>query len=91
MKLIFRVHALKRMFERRVSVDEVQAVLRTGELIADYPDDSPYPSRLVLGWVGRRPLHVVAAYNAVDDETLVVTVYEPDPAAWNPDFRRKAR
>ena len=91
MKYIFRVHALKRMFERRVSVDEVQAVLRNGELIADYPDDTPYPSRLVLGWVGRRPLHVVAAYNAVDDETIVATVYEPDPAAWNPDFRRKAR
>ena len=36
-------------------------------------------------------LNVVAAYNAVDDETIVVTVYEPDPAGWSPDFRRKAR
>lgn len=36
-------------------------------------------------------VRVVAAYNAVDDETIVVTVYEPDPAEWNPDFRRKAR
>ena len=86
-----RVHAVKRMFERVVSVDEVQAVLESGEVIADYPDDTPYASRLVLGWAGRRPLHVVAAYNAADDETIVVTVYEPDPAAWDPDFRRKAR
>lgn len=91
MNYIFRVHALKRMFERAVSVDEVKAVLGSGETIAEYPDDTPYPSRLTLGRVGRRPLHVVAAYNAADDETIVITVYEPDPAEWSPDFRRKAR
>ena len=91
MNYIFRVHALKRMFERAVSVDEVKAVLASGETIVEYPDDTPYPSRLVLGWAGRRPLHVVAAYNAAVDETIVVTVYEPDPVEWNPDFRRRAR
>lgn len=91
MKYKFRTHAVKRMFERGVSVDEVQVVLESGEVIAAYPEDTPYPSRLVLGWSGRRPLHVVAAYNAEDDETIVVTAYEPDPAGWNPDFRRKAR
>ena len=52
---------------------------------------SGYPSRLVLGWRGGRPLHVVAAYNATDDETIVVTVYEPATADWEPDFRRKTR
>jgi hypothetical protein len=89
MKITFRTHAVRRMFERAVSPDEVRAVLATGETIADYPDDSPYPSRLVLGWRGGRPLHVVAAYNATDDETIVVTVYEPVTADWEPDFRRK--
>ena len=88
-KVIYRVHALKRMFERSVTPDEVGAVLTKGETIANYPDDSPYPSRLVLGWSGGRPLHVVAAYNAQDNETIVVTVYEPDPATWDADFRRK--
>ena len=39
----------------------VQAVLESGEAIAEYPDDTPYASRLVLGWAGPRPLHVVAA------------------------------
>jgi len=79
------------MFERAVSTDEVRAVLATGETIADYPDDTPYPSQLVLGWRGDRPLHVVAAYNATDDETIVVTVYEPVTADWEPGFRRKKR
>ena len=49
MKITFRAHAVRRMFERVVSTDEVRAVLATGETIADYPDDTPYPSRLVLG------------------------------------------
>jgi len=88
-KVIYRVHALKRMFERAVTPDEVSAVLTNGETIANYADDSPYPSRLVLGWSGKRPLHVVAAYNARANETIVVTVYEPDSATWDADFRRK--
>jgi hypothetical protein len=89
MKLKFRAHALRRMFDRGVSVDEVRQVLGSGETIADYPDDTPYPSRLVLGWNDKRPLHVVAAYNSADDETIVITVYEPDAGLWEPGFRSK--
>ena len=46
-QLVFRVHAVRRMFERR-NVDDVQLVLLAGETIDDYPNDFPYPSRLVL-------------------------------------------
>ena len=35
-----------------------------------------YPSRLVLGWIGNRPLHVVVA-DHVEETQWVVTVYEP--------------
>ena len=61
-------------------------MLDTGEVIEDYPDDYPYPSALVLGWVGRRPVHVVAA--SMPAQKIVITVYEPDPAQWEPDFKR---
>ena len=54
----------------------------------EYLDDTPYPSRLVLGWIGTRPIHVVAA-NTAGGETIIVTVYEPDPAQWDADFKRK--
>lgn len=60
-KLIFRVHALPRMFQRNVGVEDVRHVLTAGETIEDYPEEIPYPSRLMLGWCGKRPLHVVAA------------------------------
>jgi len=88
-RLIFRVHAIQRMFQRGVTVDDVRQVLATGETIEKYPDDTPYPSRLVLGRIGSRPLHVVFAENKAMREIIVVTVYEPDPDRWDGDFRRR--
>ena len=64
-------------------------MLEAGEVIETYPDDKPYPSRLVLGWVGGRPLHVVAADNTEADEIVVITVYQPDPTLWDRTFRRR--
>jgi len=77
------------MFERQVNNDDIRAVLQTGETIEDYPDDTPYPSRLVLGWCYARPLHVVVADNSVDDELIIITVYEPDLTRWEPDCKRR--
>ena len=88
-EIIFRVHAVQRMFERKISEEDVRHVILTGETIEDYPDDWPYPSRLILGRRERRPLHVVAAYNTDDEQIIIVTVYEPDSAQWTADFRRR--
>jgi len=77
------------MFERGITETDVHNALSEGEEIAAYPDDTPYPSRLLLGWRGDKPLHVVAAYNAQDDEQIVITVYEPEPALWEDGFRRR--
>jgi Domain of unknown function (DUF4258) len=79
------------MFVRSITATEVRTVVDQGETIARYPNDTPYPSRLLLGFAGVRALHVVVADNADDDETIVVTVYEPDPALWQPGFRRRRR
>jgi hypothetical protein len=48
-RLIFRVHAIQRMFQRRISEEEVKQVVATGEAIETYPTDKPFPSRLILG------------------------------------------
>jgi hypothetical protein len=90
-RLVFRVHAIQRMFQRGVSETDVHHVLETGGVIQEYPEDQPYPSRLVLGWQGSRPIHVVVADDLDNQETIVITVYEPDSAEWEPDFRRKRR
>lgn len=74
---------------RGISIHEVRRVLGTGEVIEQYPGDTPYPSRLMLGWNNGRPLHVVAADNPAARETIVITVYEPDPAKWHPDWKTR--
>ena len=90
-RIAFRVHALQRMFERRIGEEEVRRVLQVGETIERYPDDRPYPSRLVVGWAEQRPLHVVVADHAEEHMLIVITVYEPDPASSASDFKRRRR
>jgi Domain of unknown function (DUF4258) len=88
-KLIFRAHALQRMFERSILIEEVREVVERGEIIKGYPDDKPYPSHLILGWSGGRPLHVVAADNSANGEMIIITAYEPDSQQWEADFKRR--
>jgi hypothetical protein len=80
------------MVERGISDDDVREVLTSGKEIESYPADLPYSSRLMLGWCEGRAVHVVAADNTADNETIIVTVYEPDPERWDAGFeRRKAQ
>jgi hypothetical protein len=81
-KLVFRQHAVERMFERGISVDDVTEALDFGKVIEGYPADFPYPSALWLGFVRQVPLHVVAADNAHFDERIISTAYRPDPVQW---------
>jgi Domain of unknown function (DUF4258) len=88
MKLIFRKHALIRMFERRISEADIRLVIARGEVIAEYPDDNPYPSQLYLGWIADQPLHVLIA-KAEQQAVIVITAYRPDAALWDEQFKRK--
>lgn len=53
--------------------------------------DAIYPSRLILGIVANRPLHVVAAEVPDLGTTIIVTVYEPDKAKWDSTFRTRVK
>jgi len=77
------------MFERGISVEEVRSVLEHGETIENYPEDVPYPSRLMLGWSGSRPIHVVVAENVDANERIVITAYVPDPLQWEGNFKKR--
>lgn len=87
--LVFSGHAVKQMFQRKISRDEVKVVLNEGEVIAEYPDDRPYPSYLMLRIVNQRPIHVVAAKDAETQTVYVITAYEPDLNLWQPDFKTR--
>lgn len=87
--ILFRIHAVQRMFERRVSVENVRQVLQSGEMIEDYSDEMPAPGGLMSAKGGQRPLHVVVAENLPADELVVITVYQPDSMQWKPGFRNR--
>ena len=48
-KIEWTLHAAKRLLQRGISSLDVEAVVNNGEIIEDYPDDTPYPSCLVMG------------------------------------------
>ena len=90
MKIYFRVHAVQRMFERRVSAKKALQILQTGETIEDYSSEMPEPSRLILGFQGNRPLHIVTSENPDRNETIIITVYVPDRDKWNKDYKSRS-
>ena len=86
-KIFFRAHAVQRMFERNISAKKISQALESGETIEDYSTEMPEPSRLILGFQGNRPFHIVTSENPATNETTIITVYIPDSDKWNKDFR----
>ncbi len=88
-ELIFTAHAVRRMAGRALRAAQVRWVIESGEIIESDLNDVPYPSHLILGFLGNEPLHVVVGVDAVNQRCYVITVYEPDPGRWSSDFRRR--
>lgn len=87
--LHFSRHAFERMFQRGINPDAVAQIVASGEVIADYPDDQPYPSALLLGFYGSHPVHAVVAHDPATGDCHLVTIYWPDPAIWDESFKRR--
>ena len=88
-KIIFRVHAVQRMFERNISAKKVSQAIQSGETIEDYSAEMPDPSRLLLSFQGKRPFHTVTSENLKENIITIITVYNPDPNNWKKDFRTR--
>lgn len=88
-RIVLSGHALQRIFERGLSGDDVRSVLCDGEEISSYPDDTPYPSCVMLGFVEGRAVHVVVAQEENTRTCYVITVYRPNPDLWESDFKRR--
>ncbi|MFN0174873.1 MAG: DUF4258 domain-containing protein [Saprospiraceae bacterium] len=82
-------HAIAQMFKRSISAEDVEATIENGEIIKDYPEDSPFPSQLKLNYVGNRPIHVVVSQDSSTWVCYVITAYEPDSSLWKSDFKSK--
>jgi len=85
----FSGHAIRQMFQRGLKRDDVLSVIRSGEVIIDYPDDTPYPSCLLLGFVNEIPIHVVLATDQMRQIGIVITAYVPEENLWTNGFRTR--
>ena len=88
-RLLFRVHAVQRMFERRISLKNVNEAVESAITIEDYSAEMPEPSRLILGRQGNRPFHVVTSESMGTGLVTIITVYHPDPNQWSRDFKSR--
>jgi hypothetical protein len=83
-------HATIVRLERGITIAELQQALLHGEIIERYPDDQPYPSCLVLGWLtSGDPLHVVCSRGSIEPALRIVTLYEPEDALWESDYKTR--
>lgn len=89
-EIVYRLHASKRMFEREISDEDVEYLLKNSEIIERYDEDYPLPSLLLNGFSkNKRPLHLVVAINRDEKRLIIVTVYEPKPLKWLDNFSRR--
>ena len=87
--LIYSRHAFERMFQRGIPPEAVEHLIHQGEVIAEYPDDRPYPSALILGFFADTPVHAVVARDEATGDCQVITVYCPDPMLWDATFKKR--
>ncbi len=80
-------HMTERIKERGIKLRAIQAAIRGGEIIEQYPEDYPFPSCLVLNLSPL--LHVCVGLGG--GKLWIITAYVPDTNAWERDFKTRKR
>ena len=84
---LFMLHASDRAAQRGIVSQEIEAVISSGEVIEDYPDDKYGPSCLIMGETdNNRILHLQVSYPA---QVKIITVYEPSSDEWESDWKTR--
>ncbi len=86
-KIIYTGHCIQKIFERGIEPDDIELSIKTGELIEEYPDDKPYPSFLLLNYIDKKAIHVVASFDKEHETIYLITAYYPDIKIWDETFK----
>lgn len=89
--IVWRHHSKVRMGQRQITGKEVKEAIINGEIIEYYENDKPYPSCLVYGLSGERPLHSVVGYDESGEIVFIVSVYEPDLNQFEKDLKTRRK
>lgn len=83
-------HADEETHNDQLSFEEIFVSVINGEIIENYPNDTPYPSCLIYGKnFMNEPIHSVWAYNKATKASVLITTYRPNPNKWIEWKRRK--
>lgn len=80
----------EKLRQRRIKAEHIEQAIETGVIIEDYPEDRRGPSCLILGFAGKRPLHIVCG-RLEAKEVLIITAYEPDTIEWESNWKTRKR
>lgn len=87
-RFVIKDHAVMRMINRNILSSDVNEILHSCEVIERYPDDFPFPSKLVFKIVNGRPLHI---FSKDQNLGIVITVYEVDIEHFEADFKTRKK
>ncbi|TAE25522.1 MAG: DUF4258 domain-containing protein [Candidatus Kapaibacterium sp.] len=88
-RIIWRKHVTIRLLERNIARQDVLRCLLEGECIHSYPEDTPFPSALFFIMMQEQPLHVVAAFDAAQEEAFIITAYIPSSSIFELDYKTR--
>lgn len=89
-RILFLPHAVAQMThpQRMITAGDIRNVIKQGEIIEEYPEDSRGHSALLLGnSQNKRSIHVVCSPK--NDYLAIITAYIPDAGEWSEDYRRR--
>lgn len=87
-KISVSLHAISRLHERNLFIEDVVEAIINGKVIEEYKDDYPYPSCLILGWVKGKAIHTVCSLSS---PTYIIIAYEPTIEKWNDGFETRRK
>lgn len=85
--ILLTKHASHRLEERGITFLQIRQAIANGDVIEDYPTDSPNPSVLILGNADNNPVHVVVGIS--NDNIQIITAYYPTLAVWESDMKTR--
>lgn len=80
-------HSRKRFAERNIKINDICNTIDSGSIIEDYPNDFPFPSCLILGFSGKKVIHLCASI--MDGNIYIITAYIPSPNKWEKDWKTR--
>jgi hypothetical protein len=89
-------HAQQERLEENLDLTQIErAIVASGEILENYPNDPRGESCLLLGFVGTVPIHVVLGWATLktDNQRMLrmITVYSPTAPKWVDPRTRGAR